>query len=125
MSDLSEELAKLIARASSTGSAAPEVVANDAVTMVQALLPAGVGAPAFEEGMLQRAGEGRTVLQPHVMALQAAYEVIGSLLQKDVKQRSVIDAAREFDMCLAGELPASVFSEKQMKLHEALEALEA
>jgi hypothetical protein len=121
MTDLSNELVKLIARAS--GTTPPEALADNAVVLVQKLLPAGVGAPQFDAGILERANGTGTVLQPHVMALQAAYEVIRNLMGHAEKMQAVIDAAYEFDLCLEGDLPATVFSEKQMKLHQALEAL--
>lgn len=121
MTDLSNELAKLIAMAS--GTTPPEAVADNAVILVQKLLPAGVGAPPFDAGILERANGSGTLLQPHVMALQAAYEVIRKLMEDAEKKQFVIDAAHEFDLCLEGDLPATVFSEKQMKLHQALEAL--
>jgi len=120
MSDLKDELARLIARASSP-TAPAEVGDEAAVALVQQRLPAGVGAPAFHAEILERVNG--TLLPPNVYALQAAYEVIESLLKDAEAYRVVIEAAKEFDLCLAGDLPASAFSEKQKKLHQALKTL--
>jgi hypothetical protein len=121
MSEFATELSRLIAKVNA--SVPVDAASEDAVALVQHRLPAGVGAPVYDANILERARAGAMIPSPHVLSLQAAYEVIQELVRDRSYYKIVAEAASGLDACLRGNQSAASFADKRQKLKEALELL--